>query len=409
MANAAIKAKVKERIERTHLQIMRHADFCAWAGLLYVGKWDLEDDPAKCPTAYVDMAGNTKYGTDFLAGFKPEGGKDVYVNWVVLHENGHKAFLHLSLGLDMFKEHQVLANIAADHVVNLAIYDTDPQEVFAKHPRDENGKMKYAFDPKYRGWSMREIFNDLKQQMQQQQKQGEGQGDPMDGHGFGEGNGQPMTKEEEEKLQKEIKNALRQGQYLASKNGSKGGRRLVGDVLQPKVDWRAEMQQFLQDSFVGDDYSTWRKPLRRFVGMDTYLPSSYSEEVGELVAGIDTSGSTGERETVAWTSEIFHLCRLVRPKKLRLLYWGSGIVAEEVYTPDQYDTMLSVTKPVDGGGTDVSEVAEYVKKNPQVQAAIILTDGDIYGGFGEWDIPTLWVITNKRNVSPVGKTIHMEV
>jgi predicted metal-dependent peptidase len=400
---AATRKAVKDRIERAYFKIMRHSNFCAWAGLLYVGKWELDDN---IPTACVDMQNNVKYGTDFMAGFKQEGGTDLYVNFVILHEQGHKAFLHTTQGQDMFKENPQLANIAADYVVNLALFDTDPEEKFQRMPRDAQGKREYWFDEKYRGWSMREIFNDLKKQAKKiGMPQGTGKG--MDEHQAGEGDNAP-TPEEQEQIKKQVENALRQGQYIASKMGGKGARRLVGDVLAPKVDWREEMMQFLQDSFTGDDYSTWRKPMRRFVGMDTYLPTTYSEELGELVAAVDTSMSTGEKETVAWTSEIFHLCRIVRPSKLRLLYWGSEIVGEEIYTPDMYDTMLSTTKPVCGGGTTVHPVAEYVKKHKDVQAAIILTDGELYDGFGEWSVPTLWVITG-RSTSPVGKTIRMEV
>lgn len=404
--SAANRKAVTERIEKSYFKIMRHPEFCAWAGLLYVGDWKLDDD---CPTACVDARGNTTYGTKFIAGMKNEGGNDPYVNFVVLHETGHKAFMHLSQYMDLFKEQPQIANIAADFIVNLAIYDTDPSESFAKMPRNPDGTRFGCFDEKYRGWSTREVYKDLLKQTKEGGKPG-GNGQPMDGHEIGEGDGKELTEDEREQISKQVKNALRQGQYMASKMGSKGGRRLVGDVLQQQIDWREELMQFLQDSFTGDEMSTWRKPLRRFVGMDMYLPSSYSEEMGELVAAIDTSYSTGEKETVAFTSEVFHLCRLIRPTKLRLLYWGSGIVAEEIFTPDQYETMLTTTKPVCGGGTTVHEVCEYVKKHEDVQAAVILTDGELYDGFGEWgDVPTLWVITERRNVSPVGKTIHIKV
>lgn len=396
-----MRRKVKERIERAHFSIMKHPDFCAWSGLLYVGEWSVDD---KVPTACVNRRGDVKYGTSFMNSMKTESGRDVYLNFIVLHEIGHKAFLHMTRFKHLARKDPQRFNCAADFIVNLAIEDTDPEGKFAKMPRNDQGERIGLYDEKYRGWSLKEIYDDLPE------GQGEGgagsPGDSMDDH---EMEGDELSEEERAGIEQDTENALRQGKYLASKYGGGGNDRLVGDILNSKVDWREEMAQFIQDVFAGDDIATWRKPLRRFVGMGMYMPSYYSEEVGELVCAIDTSGSVSQAECTACLSEVFHLCRLVRPKALRLLYWGSDIVGEELYTPDDYESLTAKTRPQDGGGTNVHPVAEYVRQLEKCQAAIILTDGDLYGGWAEWNVPTLWVITNNRNVAPFGKTIQIEV
>ena len=43
------------------------------------------------------------------------------------------------------------------------------------------------------------------------------------------------------------------------------------------------------------------------------------------------------------------------------------------------------------------------------QAAIILTDGDLWGTWGTWNCPTLWcVLDNKRATPDNGKVVHIK-
>jgi len=42
------------------------------------------------------------------------------------------------------------------------------------------------------------------------------------------------------------------------------------------------------------------------------------------------------------------------------------------------------------------------------QAAIIITDGYLYGGWGKWDCPVLWVIIDNKHATPnVGQVVHV--
>ena len=48
------------------------------------------------------------------------------------------------------------------------------------------------------------------------------------------------------------------------------------------------------------------------------------------------------------------------------------------------------------------------KNNINPQASIVFTDGDLYGGWGEWDHPVLWVIVDNESAKPThGKAIHV--
>lgn len=421
---ATNKHSAEQRIERSHLAIMKHPSFCAWSGLLFVGDWKIDD---KCPTAYVNASGDTRYGRQFIESQPKVGNADVHVNYITLHENGHKALLHLIRGKQMFKENPMIANIAADHVVNNMIEEADPTGAFAKMPLDEDGKPMGHCDHKFRGKSLKEVYTELMKEAKQQgggggkgktktkgfdehDPKGSGQGTGEDGDGDGEGGGgRELTDEEAKALEEAIEQALRNGSYLAGKQGG-NAKRLVGDVLDAKIDWREQLAEFIMEACQGEDEATWRRPLRRFVGEDIYLPSSYQETVGKIFCGIDVSGSVGDKEMNACLGEVVEMCRVMRPSELVLCYWDDGITQMENYKPDQYDDIVRLTRPKGGGGTDVGDVAKYVNKHAdEFQCAIILTDGYIGGGWRTWNVPVLWVLTTKNMVANCGKSLYIEV
>jgi predicted metal-dependent peptidase len=120
---------------------------------------------------------------------------------------------------------------------------------------------------------------------------GEGDGAGMDEHDW-DGAGE-ATPEQVQARAQEIDRALRQGEMLAKKRGDGAGNSdgIIGDLLAPKVDWREQLRDFVREQCQGRDESTWRRPNRRYMAQDIYMPSSISERVGELVVGFDTSGS----------------------------------------------------------------------------------------------------------------------
>ena len=217
-----------------------------------------------------------------------------------------------------------------------------------------------------------------------------------------------MTAEEQRELARDIDEAVRQGALIAGKMGS-GGDRNLDELMQPQVDWREVLREFVQTTCAGNDYSTWRRPSRRYIGAGVYLPSGISEQVGVLVVAIDTSGSIGGRELSAFLSEVKSVCDTVHPDKLRLLYWDTKVCRDEVYEVNEQDDLVNSTKPAGGGGTCVECVPEYLREhNINPQAVIVLTDGYLYGGWGQWANPVLWcVLDNERAKPDVGVTVNI--
>jgi predicted metal-dependent peptidase len=67
------------------------------------------------------------------------------------------------------------------------------------------------------------------------------------------------------------------------------------------VDWRDVLREFLS-RHARNDYS-WLPPSRRYIHRELYLPGLRSEELGEVVLAVDTSGSIGQRELARFAAE----------------------------------------------------------------------------------------------------------
>ena len=189
-----------------------------------------------------------------------------------------------------------------------------------------------------------------------------------------------------------------------------GGARLLDDVMQSRIDWREVLREFVSTTCAGNDYSTWRRPNRRYISSGIYLPSGISETVGELVIAIDTSGSIGGRELSQFLGEVTAIAKAVKPQAVRLLYWDTEVCRAEYYAQDQLDDIVKSTKPAGGGGTMVECVPEYLReKQIKPQAAIILTDGYLGGSWGVWHVPVLWCVLDNKHAKPTnGKAVHIE-
>lgn len=388
-----------DRIKKSHIAIMRSLKFCPFAGVLSCGSVQITTDiPTACTNGWDRM-----YNPDFVASLD-----DAELNMLVLHEAVHVAYRHIHVWRKLWEENPKLANIAADHFVNLALIDTDAGDGFVKMPA--TGVQP---DAQYRGMSVAQIFEKLKQQQDGQQDgrqpNDSGDGDGMDSHDWESGNGQ--TPAEEQAQADEIQRALRQGESIRRKRigaGSSGSDGLVGDLLASKIDWRKVLRDFITETCAGRDESSWRRPNRRYLSEDIYMPTMLGTTMTELVIGFDTSGSCfGGSEMQRFASEVATIIGEIAPTKCHVVYWDSSVVGMQTFEFGQF--AVQNLKPKGGGGTDGSVLFDYLReKRIAPQAIVQFTDGYV-GSWGRSDCPTLWAITTPSIKAPYGTTIHITV
>jgi len=415
-------------LKKAHIRLMRHPETCLYGGAMLMGESSVNEEAF---TAYTDGF-NKRYSAVFLSTLTLEE-----ATALALHENLHVILKHIPRHLDLIKEDAKLANAAMDYVDNdiiMCLVD----KTLCHLPKGG------LYDPMFHNWSVREVYDYLKTGQPKPppktptnpgQGQGQGQPQPPSGtpqrskdsqggehvniggkdfglEGLDEHDVSAMegkTQEEMKELSEEIDEALRHGGLLAGRFGVKVPR-VITDMLEPKVDWKRVLAEFVTNSTKGNDEYTWRRFNRHRLADDNYLPSVEDETVGEIIYAVDTSGSMTQAILNEGSGELASICQSCEPEKVRVLWWDTKVHGEQVFS-ENYDNLRKLLKPQGGGGTRVSCVSEYLtKKTVKADCIIIFTDGYLESGIN-WDtnVPTLWLVTsNKSFVPPRGQMVYID-
>lgn len=313
--------------------------------------------------------------------------------FLILHGTLHVAYLHT---LRIGNRNHRKWNIAGDYVINNHLIEqgfTMPQGGLA--------------DPQYKDMTTEQVYDLLPDSE-----------DPNTPKLPWEDltNGSENSDEEEKSsgssqaLEQEIENLLVQAHIQAQLAGQDPGsipgdlRRVIDKLVNPKLPWHQILRRFL-NQLKKEDYS-WRRPNKRFLP-DYYLPSLYSEGMGEVAIAIDTSGSISEKDFNFFITEVASILKLLKPSSIKIIQFDYGI--RSIQTIKSFNELLSVPFK-GGGGTDITQVVDWVNEN-KPEFIVWLTDG--YFDFPETlnrRTPTFWVIhDNPRFTAPYGEVVHYEI
>lgn len=393
----------QQRLSRTRMALMSHKTWCLYSGLLMLGKLEIKQGLSSAETNGRDVY----FGEEFV-GNLTEG----ELRFVLLHENEHKALRQMQTYKFLWDKDAQLTNMAADYVVNIRLRDADAGEGFIKMPK------MGLIDEKYRGWTTKQVYDDLEKQAEERSRGGgsghvpTGQGSPVE-QGFDEHDfegAEALSDEEKETLKKEIETAIRQGGLLAGKMGGNSSR-MLDDVLESQIRWQEILAEFVKSVTKGRDNSSWSRVNRRWVGSGLYLPSSVSETVGSLLVGIDASGSTWTgTQLEGFVAELAGICRDCVPESVDVVWWDTKVQGVQSFKPEQYDTMKADLRIQGGGGTSPSCVTDWLREQKKdYTAAIMLSDGLVGGDWGDWGaLPVLWCLNCRDIIAPMGQTLYIE-
>jgi predicted metal-dependent peptidase len=427
-----MRNREETRISKAHITLMQHPSTSLYSGIIASGKnevVDAEKEGGKF-TAYTDGI-NKVYCREYIAEYDVEA----KLRGLVLHENLHVALKQIPRHRDLNDNHKML-NYAMDFVVNDIIVHTEGTTGSTKEPLVllPDGAL---YNSMFHDWSVRKVYNYLKQRKEEldeaDEKGDEPQPCPEQGKSSSDGEGETniddalrgmdkemddhrfdgvvdMDAEELKKLEGDIDKALRQGGMLAGRMGGKMPR-AIGDLLEPKVDWREVLREFVQSAMRGKDEYTWRKMSKPYLANDMYIPSMHSETMGELIVAIDTSGSINNEQISAFASELASICDTCSPDKVRVLWWDTAVHGEQVFEGG-YQDIAKMLKPMGGGGTHVSCVNDYIiKSSLNAEAIVVFTDGYVESDI-KWDVtaPTVWFVTENGRFDPPagGRMVKVE-
>ena len=384
----------ERRLELVHVSLMRDKRFAFFAGLFMVGMTTITEEAITAKTNGRDAF----YGRTFVDMLT-----DKELAFLVLHENMHKCYRHLTTWRALYEIDKSIANQACDYVINIQLHDMDSGETMIAMPRDKTTRKHIGLiDVKFRGMDTKQVFDILMKKKREGGGGGGGGGEQTDSESDSPGldehdwqGAKEMSTEAVKELTQEIESALRQGGIYAGKVGG-DTLRSVKDMLEPKVDWREVLRRFVRTSLKDRDSPSWRKAHKNYLWQDIILPSIVGKRMKHLVVAMDTSGSIQGEMLSMFMGELNKVVLSTNPERVDMLYWDTEVAGHETHKGDA-KLIVSKTKPKGGGGTNPDCIPEFMlsKSLGKADALVVLTDGYMTSDPRKWaglGLPILWCI-----------------
>jgi len=180
--------------------------------------------------------------------------------------------------------------------------------------------------------------------------------------------------------------------------------RHVEEILNPKIDWRTELREFV-NACASSDYS-WSKPNRKYTQMDLYLPSIRSYELGKVMIVVDNSGSISQEDLDMMGAELTEILESFQNLEACVIYHDTTVRKQETYTIGDLPLKL---RSHGGGGTRFRPVFEYINDLDEPPICLIwFTDLGYHDRNlpPEPEYPVLWGAIDAYNLDmPFGRVI----
>ena len=392
---------VREKIVGARIALLLKAPF--FGNLATRLKIENADD--WCPTAATDGR-KLYYNSEFLKKMPAK-----QLEFLIGHEVLHCVYDHMGR---RGERNPQLWNIADDYCVNQDLLD---QRIGERIPVG-------LYEPKYRGWSAEEVYDDLYKnadkididdlldKLLDEHLDGDGEdGEGKDGDEKKDGKGRPKLSEEERKqIRDEIKEAVMSAaQTVGAGNLPSGVKRLIKDLTAPQLNWRELLQQQIV-STIRSDY-TWSRVSRKGWDIDAVLPGNDVEREIDICVAIDASGSMSDNMLKDILSEVKGIMESYNSFKLHLWSFDTEVYNATVFTQENLDEIMEWE--VGGGGGTIFEANwEYMKdQDIAPKKFVMFTDG--YPGMGWGDenyCDTLFIIHGSTTIeAPFGLTAYYDL
>lgn len=351
------------------------------------------DDPKQVDTMATDGR-NLYYHPPFVDSMK----KDEVV-FVLAHEVMHNALEH-----HIRRQHRKPGrfNKACDYAINGDLVEC------------KVGKMPGIglLEDRFTGLSAEEIYRILDDE-DSGGNSDEGKGD-IGGCGTTLDGCAPHDESAKADLRAEMQTMIRQAAMVA-RSASAGVlpasiQRIIDELLAPKVDWRAVLRRFIDESITRD--FSWAKPNRRMIPFGFITPGTVSDGIPHIVIAVDTSGSIDDEILKDFGGEINGAFNEGAVDRLTVIYADARVHSiEEFETGDEL-----VLHPGGGGGTAFSDTFRRINSDyPEAKAVIYLTDMYVSDFGEEPPMPVLWGVYGRTKddfnklTPPFGECINISL
>jgi predicted metal-dependent peptidase len=356
-----------------------------------------------CTTAAVDGR-NFYYNAEFVN--KLDLDETVFL---VGHEVGHCVYEHFLRRGD--RDPQIW-NMAGDYKINAMLV------------REKIGrlidKVKPLYDKKYESdeWWTENVYDQLKkdgvapQQTLDIHLDIEGDGDNgTNGNGTKDGKSKPtITKDDAKAIADELKNAVIQAaQSVGAGNVPGDIRRMIGELTEPKMDWRQMIRVTLESNLTSD--FTFMTPNRKSQFNNVVLPGMLKDQQIDIAIALDVSGSISDIDTRDFLSEVQGIMDQFQSYKIRIWCFDTEVSGYDEFTDDD-GRSITEFEMTGGGGTKFMPNWDFMKaRGIEPDQFIMFTDGEPWKSWGDPDYcDTMFLIKNpwSKPVAPFGQSVYYE-
>jgi len=316
---------------------------------------------------------------------------EVELQGVIVHELLHKIFLHAirRKAKQEYIDNGMRFNVAADYAINPIVIESG-----FTLPSD------CLIDDKYKDMMAEEIYPLLPEDVEPSMA------DLINGPAG------DLTQQEQTELEREVSVQVGAAAITDKNWGNLPGaiKNLIDKIGEQKVDWRAALSEFIQTTIHGDDDITFKRPNRRMLAHDLYLPSTEGVVIPPISIMFDTSGSIYSYPEVVsqFVAEIKSIVDHLQPECTHLICNDTKVQSHEPIMPGEE----LVVELEGGGGTDFKEAFEFIQ-DLEYTPVMNIVFTDLYFDFSNLvpTIPTLWVTYgdgNNEDLPDFGQLIHIE-
>ena len=361
-----------------------------------------------CPTAATDGR-DFYFNREFILGLSPDE-----IVFLFGHEVLHGVFDHI--GRRGSRDPKIW-NMATDYIVNYTLVSEGIGKMIEGGLYDKAYTDDLAAEELYdlliKNSATIKLPLDTHLELRQPgdgDDDGEGEGGSVEVRVMGKNGPPTLTPEDVEEIREKIKHALIQtATSIGADNVPKGVRRLIGNLIEPKMDWRALLDCHIR-SAEKDDF-TFNRLSRRTVRGGYIFPGQDFANTIDIVISIDASGSLTDAQLRDIMSECKGIMESFADFKVRLFSFDTSVHNYLEITPanvGDFDTW----SPGGGGGTSFECVFTYLKDNEiEPNRLVMFTDGYPNHTWGDqFYCDTLFVIVpaNKSITAPYGITCHYD-
>lgn len=185
--------------------------------------------------------------------------------------------------------------------------------------------------------------------------------------------------------------------------------RFFEKVLNPVVPWTDHIRGIFNRK-VGSGSYNWKKPDRRLIMRDIFMPSRSGNGAGWIVCWGDTSGSIGKAELCSYMAELASIVDDCKPTRITVLWCDDEVhKVDEIEEAGDLETIKHAGTQGGGGGTSVHPVLEWIdaQGGERPEVFIGFTDGCVTFPAAMPDIPVvIWAMTTEHK-APWGEVVRI--